>query len=137
MSTRSARSTVKKGQKPYVVHGPQAASSTTQTRGMERRPGITADTAGASKIWLGLVTATPNETGQPHHHGEAETAAYVLSGRVRVYFGEGFKEFVEAGPGDFLFVPAHVHHIEANPFDEPHTAVLARSPDNIVVNLAE
>ncbi len=123
------------GKLPYVIHGPQDANSTTQTPGMVRQPGITSDTVGSSKIWLGLVTAAPNEKGPPHHHGEAETAAYVLSGRVRVYFGEGFEEYVEAGPGDFLFVPAHVHHIEANPFDEPHTAVLARSPDNIVFNL--
>jgi len=128
-------STSIQGTKPYVVHGPQEASSTAQTPGMERRPGITSDTAGASKIWLGLVTAAPNEEGPPHHHGEAETAAYILEGRVRVYFGEDFKEYVDAGPGDFLFVPAYVHHIEANPFDEPQKAVLARSPDNIVVNL--
>ena len=123
------------GKLPYVIHGPQDSSSTTQTPGMVRQPGITSETVGSSKIWLGLVTAAPNEKGPPHHHGEAETAAYVLSGRVRVYFGEGFEEYVEAGPGDFLFVPAHVHHIEAHPFDAPHTAVLARSPDNIVFNL--
>ena len=73
---------------------------------------------------MGLVTAAPNDYGQPHHHGEAETAAYVISGRVRVYYGENFEEVVEAGPGDFLFVPPHTPHIEANPFDEPHTAVL-------------
>ena len=84
---------------------------------------------------MGVVTADHKETGQPHHHGEAETAAYVLSGRVRVYFGEDFKEVVEAGPGDFLFVPPYTPHIEANPFDEPHTAVLVRAPDNIVINL--
>ena len=128
-------STSVQGTKPYVVHGPQPASTTAQTRGMERRPGITSETSGATKIWLGLVTAAPNEKGPPHHHGEAETAAYVLSGYVRVYFGEDFKEYVEAGPGDFLFVPAFVPHIEENPYDEPQQAVLARSPDNIVVNL--
>ncbi len=125
------------GQKPYVVHGPQDPGATSQTRGMVRSPGIVPGTAGASKIWLGLVTAAPHEQGPPHHHGEAETAAYILEGRVRVYFGEDFKEYVDAGPGDFLFVPAHVHHIEANPFDEPQKAVLARSPDNIVVNLED
>ncbi len=130
-------STSAKAKNPYVVHGPQDSSTTAQTRGMVRQPGITSDTAGASKIWLGVVTAAPNQKGPPHHHGEAETAAYVLSGRVRVYFGEDFQEYVEAGPGDFLFVPAHIPLIEANPFDEPHTAVLARSPDNIVVNLGE
>ena len=103
---------------------------------MERLPGITRE-SGASKVWLGLVSGARNETGPPHHHGEAETAVYLLSGHVRVYYGEGFEEYVEAGPGDFLFVPAHIHHIEANPYDEPFQGVLARAPDNIVVNLAD
>ena len=130
-------STEVRGKAPYVVHGTGPASDTAQTRGMERRPGITADTAGSSRIWLGLVTAAPHDQGPPHHHGEAVTAAYILKGRVVVYFGEDFKESVEAGPGDFLFVPAYLPHIEANPYDEPQQAVLARSPDNIVVNLGE
>ena len=56
---------------------------------------------------------------------------------MRVYFGENFEEFVEAGPGDFLFVPANTPHIEANPYDVPQEAVLARYPDNIVVNLSD
>lgn len=129
--------TTAKTQKPRVIHGPQDASGTVQTRGMVRQPGITKDTVGVSKVWMGVVTAAPNESGAPHHHGEAETAAYVISGKVRVYYGEDFKEYVEAGPGDFLFVPPHTPHIEANPFDEPHTAVLVRAPDNIVINLGE
>ena len=123
-------------QAPYVIRGPGAASDTAQTRAMERRPGITPD-SGASKIWMGLVSGAPNERGPVHHHGEAETAVYLLSGHVRVYYGEDFAEWVEAGPGDFLFVPAHIHHVEANPYDEPFQGVLARGPDNIVVNLAD
>ena len=75
--------------------------------------------------------------GQPHHHGEAETAAYVLTGKVRVYYGEDFKEYIEAGPGDFLFVPPYTPHIEGNPYDEEHSVILARAPDNIVINLGE
>jgi uncharacterized RmlC-like cupin family protein len=129
--------TTTKTQKPRVVHGPQDPDTTIQTRGMVRQPGITSETVGTSKVWMGVVTAAPNEKGPPHHHGEAETAAYVLSGKVRVYYGEDFQEYVEAGPGDFLFVPPHTPHIEANPYDEPHTAVLVRAPDNIVINLGE
>jgi uncharacterized RmlC-like cupin family protein len=129
--------TATKTQKPRVVHGPQDPDTTIQTRGMVRQPGITSETVGTSKVWMGVVTAAPNEKGPPHHHGEAETAAYVLSGKVRVYYGEDFQEYVEAGPGDFLFVPPHTPHIEANPYDEPHTAVLVRAPDNIVINLGE
>ena len=130
-------STSSDGQQVKVVHGTQSADTTAQTRGMVRTPGIDGSTAGASKIWLGHINAVPNTMGPPHHHGEAETAVYVLKGRVRVYFGQDFKEMVEAGPGDFLFVPANMPHIEGNPYDEPAEAIVSRSPDNIVVNLAE
>ena len=125
------------GKKPFLVRTSQDASATAQAAGMEWRPVISADTAGSSKIWMGLFTVAPNEVGSPHHHGDAETASYVLSGRVRVHFGENFEEFVEAGPGDFLFIPANTPHMGVNPYDEPWQAVLSRSPDNIIVNLGE
>ena len=130
-------STSIKGKELRVIHGTQDPNTTTQTRGMVRKPGIDSNTAGASKIFLGLVTCEPNTLGPPHPHGEAETAAYVLKGHIRVYFGEDFKEYVDAGPGDFIFVPAHMPHIEGNVTDEPAEAVLSRGPDNIVVNLGE
>ena len=120
-----------------VFHGTRAPNTTVQTRGMERRPGIDANTAGAKRIWMGHVTCVANELGPPHHHGEAETAAYVLSGQIRVYFGKDFKEYVDAGPGDYIFVPAYTPHIEGNVTDEPAESILTRSPDNIVVNLPD
>ena len=125
------------GKELKVIHGTQDPSTTTQTRGMTRKPGIDSNTVGASKIFLGLVTCEPNTMGPPHHDGDAENAAYVLKGHIRVYFGEDFKEYVDAGPGDFIFVPAHMPHIEGNVTDEPAEAVLSRGPDNIVVNLGE
>ena len=128
--------TTTKSQVPYVVHGPQDPGNTIQSRGMVRQPAITKDT-GTTKVWFGMVTGAPNEMGQPHHHGEAETAAYVLTGKVRVYYGEDFKEYIEAGPGDFLFVTPYTPHIEGNPYDEEHSVILARAPDNIVINLGE
>ena len=127
----------KSGKEFHVVHGTEDPSTTSQTRGMIRQPGIDSNTAGAQKIWLGKVTCVPNTLGPPHHHGEAETAAYVISGQIRVYFGEDFKEYVDAGPGDFIFVPANTPHIEGNVTDEPAEAILSRGPDNIVVNLDE
>lgn len=125
------------GKTVHVVHSTADPASTPQTRGMVRKPGIDSNTAGASKIWLGHVEMTPNTMGPPHHHGEAETAAFVLKGHVRVYFGEDYKEYVEAGPGDFIYVPANFNHIEGNPYDEGAEAVLSRGPDNIVINLDE
>ena len=130
-------STVISGKELRVVHGTADPSTTPQTRGMIRQPGIDSNTVGAKKIWLGKVTCLPNTMGPPHHHGEAETAAYVISGSIRVYFGEDFKEYVDAGPGDFIYVPANTPHIEGNVTDEPAEAILSRGPDNIVINLDE
>ena len=93
-------------QAPYVVEGTGPASSTAQTRAMERLPGIAPNAGSASKIWLGLITGAPNETGPPHHHGEAETAAYLLSGRVRVYFGEPSRSHRPCRWGSRSFSPA-------------------------------
>ena len=128
-------STSTRGRELKVVHGTSSPDSTAQTPGMIRKPGVDGNTAGAGKIWLGHVECTPNTMGPPHTHGEAETAAYVLKGHIRVYYGEGYKEYMEAGPGDFIFVPSHFDHIEGNPYDEPAEAVLSRGPDNIVINL--
>lgn len=123
------------GKIPKVISGTLPASETAQTPGMIRKPAIHKESTGASKIWFGTVTCAPNYKGPPHHHGEAETAAYVVSGYVRVYYGEDFKESVEAGPGDYLFVPANTWHIEENPYDIPCEQFLTRGPDNIVINM--
>ena len=124
-------------QQVRVLHSTQPSGTTAQTRGMERRAAIDKNTVGAEKIFMGIGTYLPNTKGPVHHHGEAETAAYVLSGRVGVYFGEGLEEYLEAGPGDFVYVPANTLHIEANPYDEPSVSVLCRAPANIVFNLPE
>ena len=122
---------------PRVVPGTESPEATLQTPGMTRRPAIHNDSVGASKIWFGTVTCEPNFKGPPHHHGEAETAAYVITGHIRVYYGDNLEEYVEAGPGDYLFVPANTWHIEENPYDEPSEQFLARGPDNIVINMEE
>ena len=119
-----------------VIRTGQDSEQTAQSAGMARRAGIDAQSTGAKRLWMGRVTAPPGMRSAPHHHGEAETGAYVLSGHCRVYYGEGFEEYVEAGPGDLIFVPANTPHIEANiSEDEPAEFVTVRSPSNIVVNL--
>jgi uncharacterized RmlC-like cupin family protein len=118
-----------------VVHG--LHDKTAQTPGMYRRAAIDAESVGSEKLWFGRVTCPPGLNSGPHHHGEAETAGHMLSGeRIRIYFGENYQEFVDIEPGDYLFVPAYVPHIEVNMSDtEAAEFVTARSPANIVVNL--
>jgi uncharacterized RmlC-like cupin family protein len=72
-----------------------------------------------------------------HHHGEAETAIYVVSGTPAFVFADGEEEVrLEAKPGDYIFVPPYVPHREENPGAEAAIVVIARSSqEGIVVNL--
>jgi uncharacterized RmlC-like cupin family protein len=120
-----------------VVKG--TTGKTAQSEGMVRRAAIDKNTANSKSLWFGRVTCPPGLKSVPHHHGPAETAGHMLSGdRIRVYFGEGYQEFIEVEPGDYLFVPAYIPHIEMNMSDVVAAEfVTARSPDNIVVNIEE
>jgi uncharacterized RmlC-like cupin family protein len=74
----------------------------------------------------------------PHHHGEAETGAYVPSGRARIFFGKNYQEYVDLPEGEFIFVPPHVHQFEVNMRATEELWWLAcRTPENIVVNLPD
>ena len=69
---------------------------------------------------------------------EAETGAYLLSGRARIYFGKDYQEYVEMSEGDFMFVPPFIHHLECNMSTTEELWWLAcRTPENIVVNLPD
>ena len=119
-----------------VVRAGELAPDTAQTHNAVRRAAVSAATTGASRIWLGKVSTAPGHRSAAHHHGDAETAGYVLKGRAYVLHGPDFAERVDLEEGDFVFVPAHYPHIEGNASEDAELVWLtARSPDNIVVNL--
>ena len=89
-----------------------------------------------SSLWAGQVETAPGAVSGWHHHDKNETSLYVVSGVLRLEF-EGFDGHVDAGPGDFIHVPAFTVHRESNPTDEPSLAVIARAGGGIAtVNVA-
>lgn len=122
-----------------VVRGMDLSEMTGQSTGAMRLVAIGPSddaTARSSRIWMGKVRNEPGMRSVPHHHGESETAGYVLSGRARIYWGDGYREYVDMEEGDFCHVPPFLPHIEANASGtEPLTFLTCRTPDNIVVNL--
>jgi uncharacterized RmlC-like cupin family protein len=121
-----------------VVHPNERDRSTAQTPGMDRAEGVGACTVGATKIWAGHVTVGAGIRSGAHHHGEIESAIYIISGRARFRYGDRLEHTVEANAGDFIFVPPHLVHQEINASkDEPVVMIVTRgSQDNIVVNVA-
>jgi uncharacterized RmlC-like cupin family protein len=78
-------------------------------------------------LWSGLVRSEPGATSGWHHHGNHDTSVYVVEGTVRIEFGPGGAEAVEAGPGDFLHIPKHVIHREVNSGSTGSHEVITRS----------
>ncbi|MBB6626020.1 cupin domain-containing protein [Nocardioides sp. KIGAM211] len=88
-------------------------------------------------LWAGRLETEPGSTSGWHHHDVNESSLYVVSGVVRLEF-EGREGYVEAGPGDFVHVPAHTVHRESNPGTDPAVVVIARAGDGIpTVNVDE
>ena len=124
--------------RPLVhIRAGDVSGDTRQTSGMTRREAISGKTVGCSKVWMGQTHVAPATSSGDHHHGEAETAIYVLSGNPVFIFAEGDREVrLETGPGDYVFVPPYVPHREENPGEREAVVILARSSqEGIVVNL--
>ena len=114
------------------------SEDTAQTPGMRRFEAISGRRSGSRRIWMGKNHVAPGMRSSDHHHGEAETGIYVVSGHpVFVFLEDGAERRIETGPGDYVYVPPFVPHREENPSpDEEAVVVLARSTqEGIVVNL--
>lgn len=119
-----------------VVRPEDRDAGTAQTPGMRRLAGVSRETCGARGIWLGEASNEPGFRSAPHHHGDVESAIYVLDGCLRMRWGDRLQHEAEARPGDYIHVPAHLVHQEINASaDAPVTMIVARSGDNIVVNV--
>src|SRR3954453_23764136 len=122
--------------RPLVTRKANEHGNTHQSGGPKLVPGVRPQHPPAPRIWFGKACNPPGFRSLPHHHGEAETGAYLLSGRARIYFGENYQEYVEMSEGDFMFVPPFITHLEVTMSTTEELWWLAcRTPENIVVNL--
>jgi uncharacterized RmlC-like cupin family protein len=122
----------------HHVRAGELTGDTAQTSGMRRLEAISGVTVGSEKIWTGETHVAPSTASGDHHHGEAETSIYVVSGHPEFVFHDGTGEVrVRTAPGDHVFVPPYLPHREENPDpDHPAVVVISRSTqEGIVVNL--
>jgi uncharacterized RmlC-like cupin family protein len=123
---------------PVVTRGGLEVGATGQSAGATRISGVSVQHTPATKLWFGKVRNESGYRSVPHHHGEAETGGYVLSGRARIYFGERFEDYIDLAEGDWVFVPPFMPHVECNlDRNKPLTWMTTRTPENIVVNLEQ
>jgi uncharacterized RmlC-like cupin family protein len=116
------------------VIGPGDRASDVASGAMLREAAISSQNVGADRLWMGFVQLGPGLISGAHHHGEAESGIYLISGTARFYTGDGLQDVHEAGAGDFIWVPPHVVHIEQNASPtEPAVMVVARSTQETLV----
>ncbi len=110
--------------------------STGQNAGMERAIAVSRSTVGSERLYSSIVTTAPGGKTRIHHHGNCETSIYIVSGSARYSWGPtGLEEQMDAGAGDFVYIPAGEIHVEENASSsEPLVVVLSRNcPDSHVV----
>ncbi len=91
-------------------------------------PGMTREEAVATGgMWAGVARTAPGMVSGWHHHGNYESAIYVLSGAFRMEFGPGGADVLDAVPGDFLYVAPGAVHREGNPADREAQIIVVRS----------
>jgi len=101
---------------------------------MRREAAIAPETCGSRRLWSGYVSTPPGHASGVHHHGDCESAIYVLRGQARFLFGPQLEHAVDVGPGDFLYVePLTIHQeINLSP-DEPLELIVSRNCGTMLV----
>lgn len=116
---------------PVRLIGTDQMGEAEATAGMGRQ-----EAARTEGMWTGLALTEPRARSAWHHHAEWETSAYVVEGALRVEFGPGGRDSVDAAVGEFVVIPKHAVHRESNPGDVPGTLVVTRAgAGEIVVNV--
>ena len=65
----------------------------------------------AGDLWVGQCHVTAlAEPSQWHHHQEFDSVMFMLSGRIRVDYGENGAESFEIGKGDYAYFPRRAIH---------------------------
>ncbi len=105
--------------------------------GIHYKQGMSAKNVGTTKLSANIATIPPGGVAYAHIHVNFELILYIIQGRVRHEFGEGFTKVLENEAGDFIYIKPGVPHEVFNMSDtEPVVAFVARSSayewDNII-----
>ncbi|MGH8961520.1 MAG: cupin domain-containing protein [Jatrophihabitantaceae bacterium] len=115
-------------------------AETAQTPGMLRYAAISRAAVGSERLWMGQTHVGPSMRSSDHHHGEAETAIFVVSGTPEFVFldeDSGEEVRIRTAPGDYVFVPPYTPHREENndPAVEAVVVIARSTQEAIVINL--
>ena len=119
-------------ERTHLVRASERRRETGKTPGMEREEAVR-----TTSMWAGLAKTSGHTFSGWHHHGAYESVIHVLRGRLRLEFGPGGRETLEAAAGDTLYVAPGEVHREGNPGDDQSEILVVRGGEGeLVVNEA-
>lgn len=125
MNTPDSEAAPETGNKGLVVRGSRSYRA---EQGSDYEPGISAETVGATGLWLGIATIPPGRRTKAHVHAHHETAFYMLSGdELELWTGAQLQYRDVVYPGDYLYIPANVLHVAVNRTSQPAVFIGARN----------
>ena len=83
-------------------------------RGVVGGAEISQTTADATNIYMGRFRVPAGARSLPHYHEGCESAVYMLSGRLKVRWGDKLDEELVLEPGDMVYVPPRETHLLEN-----------------------
>jgi uncharacterized RmlC-like cupin family protein len=91
----------------------------------------------AEDILISRSTVAGGVVSDWHHHGKRDLYGFLISGHLRLEFGQNGKEAVELGPGDFFHIPPGMIHRDVNPSKQRkfQVAGILLGPGPAVVNV--
>lgn len=90
--------------------------------------GVSEATADARGLSMNVTSFPPGGSSNAHMHLRFETAIYVQTGRIALFFGSNLEEMKIASAGDFVFIPPELVHKAYNlSLTEPAVAISARN----------
>jgi uncharacterized RmlC-like cupin family protein len=100
-------------------------------QGLSYAAGVSAETTGSTGLCLHRLVVPPGGRAKAHLHAHHESAIYVLSGEVAMYWGAELEQSQVVRAGDFVYIPPGVPHLPVNLSDsEEATALVARTDPN-------
>ncbi|CAM5660779.1 cupin domain-containing protein [Streptomyces atroolivaceus] len=89
--------------------------------------GISAQSAGAQALCLHQLVMPAGSRGRPHLHEGHESAIFIQSGQVEVWYGRDLTEHVLLRAGDYIHIPADTPHLPVNTGEQDMTCLVART----------
>lgn len=90
-------------------------------------PGVTSGTTGTHSLCLTSAEMPAGVRSACHLHRGIESAGYVVSGKVGLWWGDQLERHAVLEAGDYAYIPADLPHVVGNAGSEPAVIVVAHS----------